>query len=205
MSETSEALPVVDGVSLEAEWAEVRDPRAAAVLCHPHPEYGGTMRSIVISTLFDALPVAGVTCVRFNFRGVGASSGSFGGGTGEQLDVEAVIGALDLRVPPETPLVLMGWSFGADVALSVTASRVAGWLAIAPPLRSGDPNAAGHDPRPKQLVLAEHDEIREPDEIRALTADWTATTVDVVGGASHFFVGRTDQVATAATEFVTRV
>ena len=71
---------------LEAELAPADDPRGAMVLCHPHPTYGGTMRSIVIGALFAALPAAGVTCLRFNFRGCrgqraapttrGAASGS---------------------------------------------------------------------------------------------------------------------------------
>ena len=63
-----------DGVALEAEFAAPTDAptRAAMVLCHPHPQYGGTMRSIVISALFEALPRAGVACLRFNFRGTDA-------------------------------------------------------------------------------------------------------------------------------------
>src|SRR5438552_3863528 len=63
-------LATRDGVALEAEQATPEGAsRASVVLCHPHPQYGGTMRSIVISALFDALPAAGFTCLRFNFRG----------------------------------------------------------------------------------------------------------------------------------------
>lgn len=200
----AEPIVTADGVTLEAEWAIADSPRAGAVLCHPHPEYGGTMRSIVVSTLFEALPDAGVTCLRFNFRGVGASTGSFGGGGGEQLDVEAAIGALSPQLPAAAPLLAMGWSFGADVALSVAVPQLAGWLAIAPPLSSGEAARAGHDERPKHLVLAEHDEIRAPDEVVELTKGWRSTTIEVVGGASHFFVGRTNQVTDAATAFVDR-
>src|SRR5262245_3008926 len=67
-------LTAGDGVTLEAERAPAEGPsRATAVLCHPHPQHGGTMRSLVISALFKALPPAGVTCLRFNFRGVEGS------------------------------------------------------------------------------------------------------------------------------------
>src|SRR5687767_6561224 len=67
-----------DGLTLEAELAPAdRTPRAGMVLCHPHPQYGGSMRSLVISALFDALPAAGVTCLRFNFRGVENSEGFY--------------------------------------------------------------------------------------------------------------------------------
>ena len=188
-----------DGHTLEAELAAADEPRVAMVLCHPHPTYGGTMRSIVISALFAALPAVGVTCLRFNFRGVEASEGTYDEGRGERLDVVAAIAALTEQAGASVPLVLAGWSFGADVALSVLDPRIAAWLAIAPPLRFvTDPDAVGADPRPKSLVLAEHDEFRPPDAVTAAVAGWRATDVTVVGGASHFFVGRTEQVVDRA-------
>ncbi|HEV2309774.1 MAG TPA: alpha/beta hydrolase, partial [Acidimicrobiia bacterium] len=69
-------LVTEDGHTLEGELATAEDARVAVVLCHPHPTYGGTMRSIVISALFAALPEAGVTCLRFNVRGVEGSGGA---------------------------------------------------------------------------------------------------------------------------------
>src|SRR5680860_428823 len=78
-----------DGITLEAERAEADVPVAGAVLCHPNPQMGGTMRSIVVSALFETLPAAGVTCLRFNFRGVDGSAGIYDDGVGEQLDAEA--------------------------------------------------------------------------------------------------------------------
>jgi alpha/beta superfamily hydrolase len=80
------------------------------------------------------------------------------------------------------------------MALSVADARVAGWVAIAPPLRIRPPYAAARDARPKHLVLGEHDEVRAPASVEEEVASWTATTVAVVPGASHFFVGRTDRV-----------
>src|SRR5205085_9349154 len=87
-------LHTADGLALEAEWSVPDDARAAMVLCHPHAQYGGTMRSIVISALFDALPRAGVACLRFNFRGVGTSGGTHDHGDAERLDVAAAVAAL---------------------------------------------------------------------------------------------------------------
>ena len=192
-------LVTEDGHELEAELATADDARVAMVLCHPHPTYGGTMRSIVIGALFAALPAAGVTCLRFNFRGVGGSGGAFDEGRGERLDVAAAIDALAEQPGGTRPLLLTGWSFGADVALSVLDPRVAAWLAIAPPLRFlADPEGVGADPRAKSLVLAAHDEFRPPDEVEAMVATWRATDVTVIGGASHFFVGRTDEVVARA-------
>ena len=206
------ACATVDGLRLEAELARATDttstgaPRAAAVLCHPHPQAGGTMRSIVIGALFDALPEAGVTCLRFNFRGVEGSQGVHDEGRGEVLDAEAAIARLDAEVPPSTPLLLAGWSFGADVALATVVDRVAAWFAVAPPLRSvQDFSRVSRDERHKLLALAEHDEIRSAASVIDETRDWTATDIAVVGGASHFFVGRTDRLVTLAIDEVDRL
>jgi uncharacterized protein len=195
-----------DGVSLEAEIARpdrTVPTRAGMVLCHPHPLHGGTMRSIVISALFAALPEAGVACLRFNFRGVGASGGTHDEGDAERLDARGAIGLVAAELPGGTPLILAGWSFGADVTLSVDDHRLAGWLAIAAPLRSvRDQAVVAADPRPKLLALAERDEVRAPAEVQAEAAHWRNTEVRIVAGASHFFVGRTDQLVALARGFV---
>ena len=114
-------------------------PHAQRSCCAiPHPQYGGTMRSIVISALFDALPAAGYGCLRFNFRGVEGSSGD----ARRRADR-----ARRRRAPRSTTRrpdastacrsSLVGWSFGADMALSVDDPRVTAGSAIAPPLRFG--------------------------------------------------------------------
>ncbi len=200
-------LTTADDVKLEAELSTPpSDTRCGMVLCHPHPQYGGTMRSIVISALFDALPPQGVACLRFNFRGVEGSEGTHDAGNLERVDAETAVDALTERMPPEMPLILAGWSFGADMALSVRDPRLTGWLAIAPPLAVvHDVNGLGADPRPKMLALAQHDEYRDPAEITELAERWANTDVHVVGGASHFFVGRTDRLVELASSYVDRL
>ncbi|HZP28664.1 MAG TPA: alpha/beta hydrolase [Acidimicrobiia bacterium] len=198
-----------DGTRLEAELAAatgVRAPRAGMVLCHPHPQYGGTMRSIVVCALFASLPAAGVTCLRFNFRGVEGSAGSWDEGRSEQGDAHAAVAALASELPAGVPLILAGWSFGADMALSVLDPAVAAWLAIAPPLHYlTSYDALAGDPRPKLLALAEHDEVRAPAEVESLARDWRATEIVVVPGASHFFVGRTDRLVEVAIDYADRL
>jgi alpha/beta superfamily hydrolase len=199
-------LRTSDGLDLEGEWSVPDESSATVVLCHPHPQFGGNMRSLVIGELFRELPAHGVTCLRFNFRGVEGSGGAWDEGRGERDDVAAAVEALTARIPSDRVLVLVGWSFGADMALSTDDARVAGWLAIAPPLYyAADPDAVGRDGRPKHVVLAERDQVRSPDDLRAATAEWNATTVEVVGGADHFCMGRTDRVVTAARDFVARL
>jgi len=194
-------FPTVDGERIAGEVATATSARAAVVLCHPHPQFGGTMRSLVISELFAALPAAGITALRFDFRGVGTSTGAYDGGRSEVHDAEAALSALADH--SDAPRFLIGWSFGADVALSTRDAAVHGWVAIAAPLRFGtDLATTGGDARPKLLLLAEHDEFRDPDEVRTETAGWTATDCEIVGGASHFFVGRTAALAERATAWV---
>ena len=136
---------------------------------------------------------------------VEGSDGFYDEGRGERLDARAAVADLAAALDPSVPLVLTGWSFGADVALSCVESRVAAWVAIAPPLRYSDAAAVGVDPRPKLLVLAEHDEVRAPAEVEATVAAWSATTITVVGGASHFFVGRTETLIDHVRRFVDQV
>ncbi len=197
-----------DGLTLQAEWNAPPDAHAIAVLCHPHPQYGGTMKSIVISALFEALPRHGIACLRFNFRGVEASAGEHAEGRDEPRDVVAALDAATTAAAAASidgPLALIGWSFGADMALSIDDARISGWMGIAPPLRfrpAATYATIGGDTRPKLLVLAAHDEFRAPEQIADETREWQSTRIEVIAGASHFFVGRTDRVVAQATDFV---
>ena len=205
-------LTTADGLLLESE---VRlapaTPEAGSsgttrsiVLAHPHPLAGGDMGSLVIAELFRLLPPMGLSALRFNFRGVGRSGGTHDHGRGEAVDVLAAVDALS-DLAPEGPLLLCGWSFGADVCLSVTDPRVAGWIAIAPPLRVLPSDelaaAAGADPRPTLLLVPEHDQHLPPDAAREVVASWLATTVEVVPGGDHFLAGRTELVSRMVAGF----
>jgi len=193
-----------DGVLLEGDVATPQaEPTAAVVLAHPHPQMGGDRTSLVTSELFRAVPEAGLLTVRFDFRGAGGSKGEHGGGVDERQDVTAALDLAADRVPG-LPLVVAGWSFGADVSLSVVDERLSGWFVVAPPLRWGSYDAA-EDPRPKLLAVPEHDQFAPPDVVRDKTEDWANATVEVVSGADHFCTGRTDKVADLLTTFVTSV
>lgn len=196
-------LTTSDDLALEGELVVPADPIGAVVLAHPHPLQGGSMRSLVISELFRLLPGEGIAVLRFNFRGVGDSAGEHGHGRGEHADVQTAIDRLATATPAR-PLVLAGWSFGADVSLTVLDERLAGWFLIAPPLRVLPDEAfvVGHDPRPKLLVVPEHDEFRPPEPAREATAGWTNTSIEVMAGADHFLVGRTAKAAQLLTAFV---
>jgi uncharacterized protein len=196
-------VSTADGVELQAELAVPDAPAGAAVLCHPHPTYGGEMRAGVIDTLFRELPGRGLAAMRFNFRGVGRSTGAHDHGIGEQEDVRAAAAALASAVP-EFPLVLAGWSFGIDVALAVDVPEAAGWFGVAPVLGVVDPEAmvAAHDPRPKLLLVPEHDQYRSPAEAEDITAGWPAVELRTLPATDHFLAGAHATVLDALTGFL---
>jgi uncharacterized protein len=164
-------------------------PRGLAVLCHPHPQHGGTMDNKVVQTLARAFTQLGYSAVRFNFRGVGASQGAWAEGPGEIEDALAVVGAF--RAAGQ-PLLLAGFSFGAYVASNV-AARLATDGAAAERLVLIAPAASRFDMAqvpPDTLVIH-----GESDDVVPLAAvfDWArpqALPVTVVPGAGHFFHGQ---------------
>jgi alpha/beta superfamily hydrolase len=155
-------------------------------LLHPHPDYGGNRFNIVVEALYRALPLAGVSALRFDF-----SSSDVAVASGEVVEVVGVASGSGAG-----PVALVGYSFGADVATTVADGRVAGWFLIAPPLvGAGADRVIAGDPRPKAIAVPEHDQFSPPGRTRHLTESWTNTTVMDVPGADHFLAGRTDLVA----------
>ncbi len=160
------------------------------------------MRAGIVGDLFRALPAQGLTTLRFNFRGVERSQGAWDEGRGERDDAVAAVDTLAAAVPATLPLLLVGWSFGADMALSVHDDRVAGWCAIAPPLHFATGlDVTGADPRPKHLILGEHDDVVSAERVGEATAGWATTTCETIPGATHFFVGRSAEVVAAVLRF----
>ena len=115
--------------------------RGGVILCHPHPQYGGDMDHPVITTAGEAAYEEGFSTLRFNFRGVGESEGSYGEGIGEREDVKAVADYLYSRLKNNhSPLILVGYSFGAwaGFPIAIEDERFEGMVAVAPPLEIYD-------------------------------------------------------------------
>jgi uncharacterized protein len=179
-----------DGGDIPADLAAVGQPWASAVVCHPHPSYGGDRHNPVVDKIFRTLSAAGVATARFDFR-PGA-----GDGASEQLDVLAALDLVAEQLDGGGPLWLVGYSFGADIALSIGDGRVAGWVAVAPPLRFGpSPRAALGDGRPVLVLAAEHDQFNPPDRLRQAVSSWPDATVTAVPMADHFLAGAAATVA----------
>ena len=163
-------------------------PRGVAVLCHPHPQHGGTMDNKVVQTLARAMVQLGYTSVRFNFRGVGGSQGEWGQGQGEIDDALAVIA--HHRVAG-APLVLGGFSFGAYVASQAAARQAPGEQAERVVLVGPAVINFVAAPVPADTLVV-HGEL---DDVVPLTAvlDWArpqSLPVTVLPGAGHFFHGQ---------------
>jgi alpha/beta superfamily hydrolase len=195
------AIPVSHG-QLEAILKEPAAPVAAAVLCHPHPLGGGTMNNNVVYRAAKALVDSGVAVLRFNFRGVGASTGRHDGGAGEEDDALAALDVLAQR-HPELPLWMTGFSFGARVGLTVGARepRVTKLLGIGLALSMFDYSFLDACAKPKAIIQAANDEYggREPVEA-AVRAMAEPKRLWIVDGASHLFPQHLDALEAAAGE-----
>lgn len=185
----------------------------AVVMCHPHPQFGGTMHNKVVFHAAKAFNSLGWPVLRFNFRGVGESTGTYGGGVDELEDARAALeflvnGAGD-RVPPPPALVMAGFSFGSVVGLQVGAQdgRVGGLCGIGVPVlgNEGSLEVVVQSRTPKLFVQGSLDEYGPLDALRP----WFERVaepkrLEVVEGAGHFFENRIDEMKAAITRYFGR-
>lgn len=198
-------LEVSDGTDLEAEVALPADGDAACpivTLAHPHPLRGGSMDAGIIDVLFRALPDHGIAAIRWNFRGVGTSTGTHDEGRAERLDVTAAVEhAIGLTTGP---VIAAGWSFGADVSTAVDHDRLAAWILIAPPLRlvAADDMVCAASSKPTLALVAEHDQFNPPDTARPVIDEWAVAELTVVPQTDHFLAGAGAMITNTVVAFV---
>ena len=169
--------------------------KGGVIFCHPHPQYGGNMYNSVINTAVEAAFQEGLATLRFNFRGVGESGGSYGEGIGEMEDVEAAINYLSSRLQdPNLPLILLGYSFGAWTGLPVAVKdgRIKGMVAIAPPLELFDFGFL-KGCKKRKLFIAGSRDLWCP---TSLLEEWyqkleEPKSLAIIQGADHFFIFHT--------------
>jgi alpha/beta superfamily hydrolase len=207
-----------DGIRLEGE-LRMPDgaPRGAAVICHPHPRHGGSKDHPLLWAIRNDLAAArGLAVLGFNFRGVMGSSGTYGGGRDELRDTRAAIEAARSHSGLEDPpTVVVGWSFGASVALreALDDVRVSALALVGIPLRPGDvempPLPDRTDlrlfARPAMLLAGEHDRYAPPEDLRAYGALFPQAEVVVVPGTDHYFWRREREAASVVGAFADRV
>jgi alpha/beta superfamily hydrolase len=171
-------------------------PRAFVVICHPHPQHGGTMTNKVVTTLARTAHAFGVPSIRFNYRGVGSSAGNFDDGRGETEDALAVV-AFGRQRWPEAQLWLAGFSFGGVVALRACTTRGVGHVAklvtVAPALgrNFGSVREVSVPNCPWLIVQGDADEVIDGE----LVIDWAeqldpAPQLVVLPDTGHYFHGK---------------
>jgi alpha/beta superfamily hydrolase len=197
------------GLRIQAEFDRAKDPRAALVVCHAHPGMQGTMKSPLLVAIRDALTERDWSVLRFNFRGVEGSDGEFGDGIHEIDDALAAIGFVRTE-HPDAPIAMLGWSFGAAVALRAAAREpdVEACVAIAPSVVP-KPGISRGLPAPNELGLAApalivcgaNDDVTPPEDARTWAAE-AGARYEEIPAANHFFWAKYEPLLAAVTDFL---
>ena len=178
-------------------WTPARSdaPPLAALVCHPHPLFGGTMHNKVVYNAAKTMDVLGIPTLRFNFRGAGLSEGEHDKGQGEQGDVQAALDFLAAQFPG-IPLLLAGFSFGSAVGLRVGCgdSRVVELIAMGMPVTSMDCSYLRDCRKPKLFVHGGEDQFSGREKLEEVVSTLPGEKrLVVVESADHFFAGHIDE------------
>ncbi len=171
-----------EGENGDLEWMlESASSPTALVLCHPHPLYGGSMLDGVLETASRVAASRNISTVRFNFRGVGASTGAFDHGVGEVSDLANIVSKFEARFER---LILSGYSFGANVVLSYAAqaSEDRDLVLFAPPTQASLPDLKAK----VNLIVGDNDPISSIQVLSDWTQAGTNRTLHVIDDADHF-------------------
>jgi uncharacterized protein len=188
--------------------AIIKDPPTrtgrSAVICHPHPLYGGTMHNKVVYRIAKAFNEAGFTTLRFNFRGVGLSAGTHDDGNGEQQDLVSAIDFVG-RTDPGDEIWLAGFSFGSAVMLKIACpeQRVSRVIAVGVPVSMYDLDQLLVCRKPKLFVQGSLDQFGPVDQLAEFFRRISEPKrLAVIDGADHFFEGHLGKMADAISGFI---
>lgn len=174
------------------------------VITHPHPLYGGAMNNVVVETVQSAYQQHGYATLRFNFRGVGGSQGSFDNGLGEQDDVRAAISYVENK--DVSAIDLAGYSFGAWVNTGVvTNSRtsIMSMMMISPPVGFIEFETVPAMNCLKLVVTGSRDDIAPVNQIRDLMPAWNPEAqFEIIDGCDHFYSGHLDKLQSILTQYL---
>jgi alpha/beta superfamily hydrolase len=187
--------------------ARTMAPRWAAMVCHPHPLFGGTLHNKVVYQAAKSLDALAIPVLRFNFRGAGLSEGAHDGGRGETQDVRAALDFLATQFPA-AQLLVAGFSFGSWVGLRAGCedARVARLIGLGIPVNNSDFSFLSRCAKPKLFVHGANDVHGDIAKARDLVASLPGENVFVeVAGADHFFTGKLEQLDRAITNWLTPV
>lgn len=197
-----------DGLAISARAALAGDPgdSAGAILCHPHPAYGGNMDNNVIVGIAAVLKRAGVSTLCFDFRGVGMSEGGYSGGEGEREDARAAVRALkEMQAGKWKALAMVGYSFGAWAGCGAVLDdpSVDCLVAISPPLTLFDCEAIAACEKPTLLVCGNADHYCPASDLEKMAERHAGScSFEVVQGADHFWLDREDVLGRLVVDYV---
>ncbi|MFN0108431.1 MAG: alpha/beta hydrolase [Blastocatellia bacterium] len=183
------------------------DAERVALALHPHPLHGGTMHNKVVFRAAKALTESGFETLRFNFRGVGASTGVYDEGIGECDDARVALEYLLADQPNAREVLVAGFSFGSIVGLNVGCAdaRVHRLIGIGVPARLGKLDCLFECPKPKLFVHGALDDIAPLEPFQDFLAKLPATSnhqLVSIAGAGHFFDDQADELMQTIKEFV---
>lgn len=191
--------------------AIIKEPAApvtrAAIVCHPHPLFGGTMHNKVVFRISRAFQNAGFAVLRFNFRGTGSSEGEHDHGLGEQADLRAAIEFIEQRYP-DAEVWLAGFSFGSAVMLRAAScdNRVRAFVAAGVPVSKYDFTGIAQCNKPKLFVQGSLDEFGPAQDLEKFFAALDEPKeLKIIQGADHFFEGGLNELADAVSSFIASV
>lgn len=195
---------------IEGRYHHNEDPSSpVALVLHPHPKHGGTMNNKVTYNLYKSFAVNGFSVLRFNFRGVGKSTGSFDDGIGELADAAACLDWLQKYNPDASTFWISGFSFGAWIALQLLMRRpeLEGFVAVSPPANMYDFSFLSPCPRSGLIVQGDEDSIVSEESVRKL-ADKLNNQRDIeadyrlIRGADHFFRGKMNDLSENLDQYI---
>ena len=187
---------------LEARYTKGKsDTAPIALFLHPHPQHGGTMNNKVVYAMYHSFMQRGFSCLRFNFRGVGRSQGTYDKGEGELSDAASALDWLQAQNENASQCWIAGFSFGAWIGMQLLMRRpeISGFISVAPPANMYDFSFLAPCPSSGLVLHGDKDEIVTGDSIEKLVNKVNQqTNIDVdlrtISGGDHFFTGMLDQV-----------
>ena len=206
MTEVQVSFPTADGLELEGllRQGEGANEGRWVMLCHPHPLYGGDMHNNVVEALQRSLAGEGFSTLRFNFRGVGGSSGEYGEGVAEVKDVRDAVDFIAREAGVDHDCYLLGYSFGAYVGVQGVAAdkRVKAIVCISPPVALYDFGVLKEEVRPKLIVSGQRDLICPVLPVEELFASLPEPkTMHICPGADHFWWGMEAHITDYVLDF----
>ena len=181
-----------------------------ALMLHPHPQHGGTMNNKVVYTLFHAYVRQGFSVLRFNFRGVGRSQGSFDRGEGELSDAASALDWLQTYNQGATACWIAGFSFGAWIGMQLLMRRpeISGFISVAPPANMHDFSFLAPCPSSGLIIQGDKDDVVPEPAVAKLVAKLSSQrgiTIDyrLVPGAGHFFQNEMEDLESHVDDYLT--